>query len=210
MVYGHYYKTIKKVNIRHICPNCGSKQMQWLKVTCKVSHCMFIPSYASQKNVITSCELCNTAYYIPKDSELYNQSQKILKDTKYPIWLYLGSILFVILCLVIACLIIMGQRETQKDKSALIGSAKAGYLITKKLDDHQKTSMLIIKVTEDTLFVRENMYSTNSDVYDISDFENFSPQINSLSMNDLRQMIEQGEITDIKATTLTFSSKITE
>lgn len=204
MVYGYYYKTILSKPISMSCPNCGSKDHQSIDIRCKVSHCCFIPCIASGKEAVTACGICGKKYYVIEPNPLYNEAQATLKNKSLPWYYFTGAALFGIFALSFAVLMIWGSQENKERKLHLLDKAHAGYTILQKLDNGDKTCMLITDVRNDSVFVRENRLSTNKNVYDINELENFSNKITSYTFAQLQEMIDNGSITDIVQTTLYF------
>ncbi len=204
MVYGYYYKSILNKTTSMSCPNCGTKDHQSIEIRCKVSHCCFIPCYASNKEVITACGVCGKKYYINQADPLYNEAQTTLKNKRLPWYYFSGTIFFGILMLSFAVLMFWGMQENKERKLHLLDKAHAGYTILQKLDNGDKTCMLITDVRNDTVFVRENRLSTNHNVYDINELENFSEKITVYTFAQLQSMIDNGTVTDIVQTTLYF------
>lgn len=204
MVYGYYYKTILSKPISMECPNCGAKDLQSIDIRCKINHCCFIPCFASNKEAVSACAVCGKKYYISEGDSIYTDSQTLLKNKRYPWYYFIGTTLFILFVLSFAALMFSGSQKSKEEKKHLLDKAHAGYTILQKLDNGDKTCMLITAVRNDTVFVRENRLSTNRNVYDINELPNFSEKVTPYTFDHLQKMIDKGEITDIVQTTLYF------
>lgn len=177
MIYGYYYKTLRRVNINEPCPKCGSTKLQYIDVICRVNHQLYIPCYPSKKTAVRRCDICNTTYNVNSTEQI----QKLLREIKYPKYLYAGSSIFILFLVAAAALFVFGFFEKKAMERDLINEAHRGYTIVKKKSDGYKTSMLIMDIIGDTLLVRENTKFTKGSIYEIDKMENYAVRVKPLS-----------------------------
>lgn len=200
MVYGYYYKTLRRVNIDEPCPKCGSTKLQYIDIICRVNHQLYIPCFPSNKEIVRKCDVCNTTFYVNENI----QTKKLISETKYPKYLYIGLILFILFILGFSTLFIWAYFDSKSVNKDLINQANKGYTIIKKQGDEYKTTLLIMDIKGDTLFVRDNIKSTRGDIYEINEMENYKKHINPLLKEELEEMINEGIVIDIVPTELLF------
>lgn len=195
MVYGYYYKTIKRITAEgEICDKCGANSLQYYDVMCRVNHIMYIPFLPSNKIIVRKCDVCGITY----DLSFENCASKLLVETKYPKRYYIAPLLFVS---IILASIVGINIENRDRKNNMLNKLGIGYTILEK-EEGYKTSMLIIDISNDTVFVRENTLQTKGDIYRINEMENYDLFVKPYTKSKLQEMVDDGIITDIVPTTL--------
>ena len=196
-IYGYYYKTIRRILIGEACQHCKANNLQYHDVMCKVHHAMYIPCYPSQKVLVRKCDVCGEIL----DCSYNSDAQKLIDETKYPMRYYAGVMLLLLLVLMGIALFIGSNIEDNNRKKELVNEARIGFTILEKIDDH-KTSMLIMDIGEDTIYVRENTQQTKGDIYAINELEYYDTIIKPYPKHQLQKMVDDGIITDIVPTTI--------
>lgn len=205
IVYGHYYKTLKKLPISNeVCPNCEVKGQMFIETICKVNHALFIPYWASDKEVIISCNVCGKRYLNSGFPHLQSQIKDTYIKSRYRWYYFIGTILFFALISFFITLMILGNRENEKNMLESIDSVYAGQTIFYKLDDGNKTCMYVDSIIGDTLIVRENTLSVNRDMYQIDEPENYSKKQTFYTKSQLKEMMDEDKLIEIALTTTAF------
>lgn len=202
MVYGHYYRTLSKLPAAdEICPNCGAKGQMQIEVICKVSHMMFIPSWASKKDTLVTCNICNKKFYTHNFPNLKKTADKLMAQSSYRWWYFIGTIVYIGIVPLPLGLIFFGSTNKEDRLMDDFNKMHAGQVIFYKIDKMKKSCMYIDSITSDSIIVRENKLSTNKHVENIDEPYNYSDQQSAYSKDQIRKMIEAGDLIDIQTTT---------
>ncbi|NDV65845.1 hypothetical protein [Bacteroides sp. 224] len=202
MVYGYYYKTIKKGSTLHndICPGCGSKGTIRLSVICRVNHYVYIPFWPSNKQTVLECSVCGGKYKSEALPHIQPKAEALQKETPYRIYHFVG--LFLVLA--IACLftyMIISDNKTQIEKlHNEVEHLDEGLVINYQLPDKQKTSMYVDSVRGDSVWVRENTLSTTGKVMKINQAENYSTHPSTYLKEELHKLVDEDRIINIYIT----------
>lgn len=208
MVYGYYTRTIGKKTIDgklFPCPKCEANTNQALNVICKVNHLMFIPFYPTNKEVIRKCNICEAAYYISVDTPLYKEANVLKANTRQK-WYYYSCCLLILLFLCLIGITIISDKLTEKEKLAdLHNHLYKGYTILEKLDDGKYSTMIIVNIVNDSIFVRENTKASDKKGANyIDEIENYSLLVKVLTKDQIVELVKQGKILDAYLTTTAF------
>lgn len=199
MIYGHYYKTLRRGPLleNETCPDCNTKGKTQFEVICKVNHLMFIPALPTGKEVVVRCAVCSKRYHSIVYPHLQNESTKLLKITRYRFYHYTALMLFAAFAAMMVVLVVTGDIEKREQIAEQIENMSRGKVINYKLDNGEKTSMYVEEVKGDTLFVFENKYSTTGSVYHINETENFSKNKTVFTVTKLKELADRKKIIDI-------------
>ncbi len=192
------YKTLDKLSRLGIeCSNCHSKEMA-IEVRCQVTYLNLIPTWASNKHLVGHCDKCGEiipfsripAYHQPKGLEL-------LKKSSYKWYYFIGIFLFTTFILGSILLIFSGSSERDKQLYNDLQNINSNNVVFYKLDNGDFTSMKVIEVRNDTIFVNENKLSTNKNFYSIDQDNNYSQKTNFYTRKQLDEMLTNETIKNI-------------
>lgn len=202
MVYGYYYKTIKRgpTLCNDVCPGCDSKETLHLDIICRVNHMMYIPFWPSDKRAVLECTICHGKYKTEALPHMEAQSKALLKDTRYRFYHFSGLLLIFLFACTFAALAISSNKEVLERNHNWIKRLDKGLVINYKLPDKQKTSMYIDSIKGDSVWVRENRMSTTGQVMKINKTENYSDKQTIYLKDELHKLVDEDRIIDIYMT----------
>ncbi len=92
MIYGYYFKRIKKQRVADVCPQCGAENSMEVAVGCRTFHIMFIPFAAGKKRISQRCTSCKTEYVLFDHHQ--EDAMRMMNETRRPwyLWFLLLSI----------------------------------------------------------------------------------------------------------------------
>lgn len=212
MVYGYYYKSIKKGPVLHndICPGCGSKGTLHLDVICKVNHCMYVPCWPSDKQVVLECLVCNGKFRTEAIPHIHPEGMHLQRKTPYRFYHFTGLFLALVLIGLFAYLKISSDKEILEKLHDKIETLDEGLVINYKLPDKQKTSMYVDSVKGDSVWVRENRMATTGQLMKINKTENYSDQQTIYLKEELHKLANEDRIIDIYITSAYVRKQIQE
>ena len=212
MVYGYYYKSIKKGPVLHhdVCPGCGSKGTLCLSVLCKINHCMYVPFYPSSKQVVLECSVCNGKFKTEALPHIHPEGIRLRRKTPYRFYYFTGLFLALVLVGLFMCLKASSDKEVLENLHSKIDTLDEGLVINYRLPDKQKTSMYVDSVKGDSVWVRENRMSTTGQIMKINKTENFSDQQTIYLKDELRKLANDERILDIYITSAYLRKHIKE
>jgi len=198
------YKTIKHgATVGEVCPFCEIKNGTRLKIICKIYYFLFIPYWVAKKKVVFSCGSCGKLYSVSKDSIYRDKAQELYKQTRYPLYCYIG--LFIPLVLIITSFVLTPLSKkmfSDIDNGVVVvdnilNNIRPGAVIFYLSDNGEKTSMVVDKLSNDTLFVRKNNFTTSNNVYELDVKENYSPDLSVYTRSQIKQMNDKRIILNI-------------
>ena len=179
-----------------ICPSCNTQGSLIFSVFRKHAHLFWIPLFPFGKNGVSECQHCKNVLDAKEMPEPIKRDFESLKDeTKGPLWQFSGLIL-------IALLMIWGNYSNTENKKlnlTYLASPKKGDVYEYKIEKRSYSTLKVIGITKDSVFITQNEYeiSRKSKLYKIDKPENYSDWSYGISMNDLKEMYDSGEIFDI-------------
>ncbi len=197
--YGKRSSRIKDGRISNVtCPSCEENTSMTYSIFGKYAHIYWIPTFPMGKENSIECNNCKQTFKVKELSEsIKNKFNLEKQDAKTPLWNFSGLAL-------IACVILGIMYLAKQDK---INTAK--YIETPQFGDVYKikgsesgfiTTMKIIEVSKDSVFVSYNNYE--SDDYSMSKIdkaENYNTtDIYGFSNKEIKEMFAKKEISDVK------------
>ncbi len=188
IIYGRRKIRIKKYDDYHIkCVNCNDYEQRF-SVFQEYFHVFFIPMFPSSIKTIKSvCLKCN---------DIFNQEKMshYLSITRTPIYLYTGIILFV--GLMIAGII--GNINTQKEKSEFVNNPKVSDVYLIRQDENNLTTYYFLKIKNintDTVELLHSALQYNSFLSTMQDSDYFvKDEIYRVLKSDLKNYLDSGMI----------------
>ncbi len=86
MIYGYYFKRIKKLKVDDVCPQCGAENAMELAVGCRTFHAMFIPVAAGKKRMSQRCTSCKAEYVLFDRHQ--ETASRMMAETRRPWYLW--------------------------------------------------------------------------------------------------------------------------
>lgn len=178
------------------CPNCQTEGSITYHIYRKHAHIFWIPLFPLGKKGYSECAHCKNVLE-PKEMPRNMQMEldTIKNEASGPIWQFAGLA-------IIAILIIWGAFANEQDKKMelqYIASPEVNDVYEYKSESGSYSTMKVVEVSDDSVFVVPNMYETNkmTKVYKIDKAENYSEDVYGISMTDLNLMYTDGDIFDI-------------
>ncbi len=91
MIYGYYFKRIKKQKMADVCPQCGAANSMEIAVGCRTYHVMFIPIAAGKKRLSQRCTSCKAEFVL--FDEHRETGMRMMEQTRRPWYLWFLSLL---------------------------------------------------------------------------------------------------------------------
>lgn len=179
-----------------ICPSCGTQGSLVFSVYRKHAHIFWIPLFPIGKKGASQCQHCKNVLKSKEMPEpLRRESDNLKSEAKGPIWQFAGLGL-------IALLIAFAGYASGKEKELeeeYIKSPQVGDVYEYKTETRSYSTMKIMSVSQDSVFVSPNEYEINkiTKLYRIDKPENYSKLSYGISKNELKEMYDSGEILDI-------------
>lgn len=197
IVYGTKAVHLKTENLKSIsCPSCGTQGSLVLSIFRRHAHVFWIPLFPIGKTGVTQCQHCKHVLERKEMPEnIKNDYYRIANESKGPIWQFAGLGL-------IAALFVFGaysSKEESKREQEYLADPMQGDIYEYKTETGSYSSLKVIEVTEDSIFVSPNDYeiSKMSQVYKIDKPENYADFYYGLSREEVNEMYSSGEIYDI-------------
>lgn len=198
IVYGVKNKELAKETVFEKCPHCGTQNSVELHVFQKYAHLFWIPLFPMGKTGISQCDHCKQVLKLKEmPSSLILSYDNLKSQTKTPVWMYTGLVLFVLLIGVG----MFNEGEKNKKNAQLILAPKNGDVYEIKTKENQYTLYKVDAVEGDSVFVVVNNYETNRSK-GISELKRKGDTAYSIEQylfmkKELKSMLEKGEIRDI-------------
>lgn len=197
IVYGTKAVHLKTENLKSIsCPSCGTQGSLVLSIFRKHAHVFWIPLFPIGKTGVSQCQHCKNVLERKEMPEnIKNDYYRIANESKGPIWQFAGLGL-------IAALFVFGvysNKEESKREKEYLATPMAGDIYEYKTESGSYSSLKVIEVTQDSIFVAPNDYeiSKMSQVYKIDKPENYTDFYYGLSRDEVNDMYNSGDIFDI-------------
>jgi hypothetical protein len=192
IIHGKQTARIKKHTDNHqVCQSCKSLDLD-VKVYRDYYHLFFIPIFpVGIKSVEIKCKNCGEPMRLETVKKHYEGI------TKTPFYLFTWLILFAGLCIVL----LYANLNNQREKAKLVGDPKVGDVYTIKKDEHDSITyyfLLLVRVNDNLVVAYHSnleyyrfVSRLHEDDYFVKGDELF------LTKNELKQMLERGEINSV-------------
>jgi hypothetical protein len=196
IIYGSRSTELVKRNLKEKCANCETPNSIQLQVYQKYAHIFWVPLFPMNKLGISQCTHCRQT--LSKEQfphSLEREYKNVVAETRAPLWTFVGLAL-------IAVFIGMGMvnsQVTDKLNAERIAAPQNGDLYEIKTEGNQYTLYKVEQMDGDSVFVRYNNYETNkrSGLFEL-DEKGYSELMYGYSKNELNEMLQKGEILEIK------------
>ncbi|HEX7846643.1 MAG TPA: zinc-ribbon domain-containing protein [Chitinophagaceae bacterium] len=198
LIYGSKAKELDNQSIFDKCPNCGNQNCVDIHVVQKYAHVFWIPFFPIGKTGISNCNHCKQVLKLKEMPESFrNAYNNLKKQAKAPVWMFAGLGLVAVL---VTIGIISDQQNDAKNRK-LIQSPQSGDVFEIKTEDKQYSLFKVGNVNQDTVYIRAHQYETNkfSGLAELKKKgeSGYSEVIIPFTKDELKQMLEKGEIIDI-------------
>lgn len=197
IIYGTKAVHLKSAQPRSmVCAHCGQTDTTVLSAYSKHAHIFWIPIFPVGRVGLSQCTHCKqTLEYKNMSRDLQLAYNNLQAETRVPIWQFVGLGL-------IAMLITFGvysSGQDEKNRLAYVANPMAGDIYKYKTDDNNYSTLKIVSVSSDSIFVSPNKYQTDkmSGIYKLDKDENYPAESYGISRNDVKQMLLDKDIYDI-------------
>ncbi|WP_298479207.1 zinc-ribbon domain-containing protein [uncultured Maribacter sp.] len=179
-----------------ICTHCETKGEIIYSVFRSHAHIFWIPVFPIGKRAVSECQHCKkTLSFKEMSPEMKKECNTVKNEIKGPIWQFSGLFIF-------ALLIVFAGFAGKKDKeneAQYLSSPLAGDIYDYKTENSQYSTMRIIHVSADSVYVQLNDFEIgrSSKIYKIDKEENYSKKAYGYSKDEIKTMYDQRIIIDI-------------
>jgi len=197
IIYGSKAVHLRSVRSKSLtCPNCGTQGSTIISVFRKHAHIYWIPLFPIGKKGVSQCQHCKIAYE-SKDMPhpIKKEYEKIKNNSKGPIWQYAGLAIFAFLIV----WAVYANGANKKLELKYINSPQVGDVYEYKIENEKYSTLKVVKVTNDSVFVAPNKYGINkmSKIDRIEKPGNYSDVTYGISISRLKEMYDSEEIFDV-------------
>lgn len=194
IIYGSKVVHLKTVNSKTAtCPSCNTKGSINISVFRRHAHIFWIPLFPIGKKGMSECSHCKNVLKTKEMPErIKNEYLQLKSDTKGPLWQFAGLALIIVF---IAWGIYTSEEQNKLEK-VYINAPKKGDVYKYKIKTGVYSTLKVVNVTKDSVFVSPNDYEINSmsKIYKIDKSENYPDYSYGISNNELKNMYESGKI----------------
>jgi len=198
--YGTRGTKIKEGQINNVvCPNCDNLTSMSYGIYGRYAHLYWIPTFPIGKKTIIECNSCKKTYNVANLPQAIKTKFEFEKQgARTPIWYFSGVI--VIVCII--GLISYSVAQDNVENSEQIANPLEGDVYRLQMDGSYYSTMKVIKVTVDSVFVVYNDYETDqkSGISTIDVEKNYSESpesADSYTKEELQFYFEEGTIYDV-------------
>lgn len=193
--YGSKASRLKDGRINNVtCPSCENQTSMTYAIFGKYGHIYWIPLFPMEKETVIECNHCKKTYKTKELPEAIKQKMISEKQgVRTPFWNYSGL-------LIIAALIIFGMYNGAKQKeneTLYLENPQAGDVYSTKTEDYDHySSMKVIKVTTDSVYVVYNDYEIDkkSSINKIDKDENYTTEYDHFSKEEISTLYTENMI----------------
>lgn len=185
-----------KESVHTVCPSCETKGSLVYSIYSRHAHVFWIPLFPAGKTggaICRHCQLEIESKEMPED--LKREYDDFNSEVRAPIWQFAG------LAIIAAFIIYINVSRQQDAKIELqyINSPKVGDIYQYKIENGRYSSFKIEKVFDESVEVALNDYETDQigGLKEIDQEENYLDLIYIFSIEELKEMHNNGEIFDI-------------
>lgn len=197
LIFGSRASKIASETLEDKCANCARHTVQ-VFVFQKYAHLFWIPLFPIGKSTITECSHCKKISTLKESSStLSGIYHSPVSGVKTPIWTYSGIGVMVVL---VTWAIFIDKQKVERNARIILNPVYGDVYEVKKGHD-QYTLFKVDDVIEDTVYLFVSQYETNK-ASGLASLKNkgddaYSDASEPMLLNDLKSMLEKGEIIDI-------------
>ena len=197
IIYGTRSTHLKSIQPQSIvCTHCGQTNTTLVSAYSKYAHIFWIPVVPIGRAGYTHCTHCKQALeYKDMNREAQMQYDNLKAETRVPIWHFAGLTLIGVL--IVFAVYSSGQDE--KNRVEYAANPMAGDIYKYKTDEKNYSTLKVVSISEDSVFVSPNNYETDkmSGVYKIDKAENYPEETYGIAKSTVKQMLQENDIYDI-------------
>lgn len=178
------------------CPSCNTQGSITASVFRRHAHIFWIPLFPIGKKGGTECQHCKQVLEpSAMPLSIKKEYDKINAASKGPIWQYIGLVIIAVFAVFIY---VSGEKNKELEQSYLI-TPLVGDVYRYEIETSRYSTLKVISVSEDSVFVSQNEYETNKkkSVSSIDKEENYSEFTFGISKERISQMYNQKAIYSI-------------
>jgi hypothetical protein len=198
IIYGTRASHLRSVQLTHdTCEHCGTQGSITLSTFARYAHIFWIPLFSIGRTGASQCQHCKQVLELGKMSPVIrSRYQDLIKETKIPIWHFAGLA-------IIGVLVVFGIQSSAadaKNEEEYFKTPAIGDLYELKTDEGSFTSFKVTAVSNDSLWVRWNLYEVNkaSGLYKLDKEENYSEEAMSIARIEVADLKKTSKIYNIK------------
>jgi hypothetical protein len=178
------------------CTNCSATGEMYINVFSRYAHIFWIPLFPAGKIVESTCDNCKqTLAYKKMPEPLKLEATNAKSSVKTPIWHFVGLLL-------LAGVILWASYQNGQNKlenEAFISAPAIGDVYEYKVEKGSYSTLKVIEVTNDSVFVSENEFVINKSnkLHTIDKLENYSEFMFGMSKVEVKNMFTSGDILDV-------------
>lgn len=179
------------------CPFCESKGTLTYVISRDHAHVYWIPFFPVGKKGYAECQHCR---YVIDANDMPEHMRREYKDVKNsakgPLWQFTGLGLIALLFFIIA----FNNNQKKHRTAEFISAPLKGDVYKCRLDEGGYSTLKVLRVSNDSVFVSPNIYETNrlSGLDQIDKAENYSSMRFGLSSSELQKMLSDREIIEVR------------
>lgn len=179
-----------------VCPSCGQTGTIILSTYSKHAHVFWIPLFPIGRLGLSQCQHCKHMLETDKmPGELRMEYNTLKATTRAPLWQFSGLALIAFIFLSVT----YSNGEDKKKALEYLANPAVGDVYEYKTDSKNYSTLKVMAVSADSVFVSPNEYETNkmTHMYEIDKAENYPDITYSISISDLKQKYISNNIYDI-------------
>jgi hypothetical protein len=174
---------VKKEKVIDKCQNCGGTDCMEIKVLRLYLHIFFIPIVPYDRFVYNTCYKCNHQLALENmPIDLAARAAQLKKESRTPIWLFTGPIIFSVIFILFSYLLISAEKKNKIQ----IRQMNVSDVFRITTGNNKYCLMVVKKITKDSIFSILNNSNTLQSINDSV----FEKQIDTFGFS--KKQIEEG------------------
>ena len=179
-----------------ICPNCQNQFTLSYTIYRKHVHIFWIPLFPLKKKGLSECSNCKSLLNEKEMPEkLRAELQSIKSETKGPIWQFIGLVLILIL----GIWIYIHDGKKTEEEIAFLEAPQIGDVYDYKIQKGSYSTMKIVDLKEDSIFVVLNEYESNKSLglSKIDKSDNYSDEVLTIAKSEIMELHTEGDLLQV-------------
>ena len=197
IIYGTGAAHVHSEKLKHIpCPSCETEGSLVLSIHRRHAHIFWIPLFPIGKRGVVQCQHCGYARSTKDSTGPIHKEYENLKDvSRGPLWQFAG---LGVLAILIALIAYVANGIDQRNLK-YIEAPKEGDVYEYRIESGHYSTMKVIEVSDDSVFVLFNEYEMNrsNKLREIDLPKNYSDTVYGLSREQLKELYDEGDIMDV-------------
>ena len=196
IIYGTRGKVLITEQVIEACPHCKTHNSLYISIVQRWAHVFWIPFFPIGKTGVSQCSNCKQVLKVKEMPAAIRMSYDNIKaQANTPVWAFSGIGVIAVVALAIT---LMNHQKGQK-VTRMIPVLQKEDIIHLRLSDTTFTLAKVSRVKGDTVFLLYNKFVTNRfmEIGELKSKE-FETQEERLSVADLKNMDNKGEVIDVE------------